>query len=155
MTRHRIPESTWHERVAHWRSSGLTAEGYAREHDIGLERLMYGSAASSVPQAACSSCRCASPSRQQQVLWNCVALPARAYAWTLTSMQPGWPGCCRSGGETATRVGLVGARSGRHVYRFRWPVPACLAGAGARPMRRRDLSVQQPAPQAPGSCSAP
>jgi hypothetical protein len=41
MTRHRIPASIWHERVAQWRSSGLTAETYAREHDIGLERLMY------------------------------------------------------------------------------------------------------------------
>ena len=41
MTRHRILALTWHERVAQWRSSGLTAEAYAREHDIGLERLMY------------------------------------------------------------------------------------------------------------------
>lgn len=41
MTRQRIPASTWHERVAHWRSSGLSAEAYAREHDIGLERLKY------------------------------------------------------------------------------------------------------------------
>jgi hypothetical protein len=41
MTRHRIPASIWHERVAQWRSSGLTAEAYASEHDIGLERLMY------------------------------------------------------------------------------------------------------------------
>jgi hypothetical protein len=41
MTRQRIPASTWHERVAHWRSSGLSAEAYAHEHDIGLERLKY------------------------------------------------------------------------------------------------------------------
>jgi hypothetical protein len=41
MTRHRIPASTWHERVAHWRSTGLSAAAYAREHDIGLERLKY------------------------------------------------------------------------------------------------------------------
>jgi hypothetical protein len=41
MTRHRIPASTWHERVAHWRSTGLSAEAYAREHDIGVDRLKY------------------------------------------------------------------------------------------------------------------
>lgn len=41
MTRHRIPASTWHERVAHWRDTGLSAEAYAREHDIALERLKY------------------------------------------------------------------------------------------------------------------
>lgn len=41
MTRHRIPASTWHERVAHWRSTGLSAEAYCRDHDIGLERLKY------------------------------------------------------------------------------------------------------------------
>jgi len=41
MTRQRIPASTWHERVAHWRGSGLPADVYAREHDIGLERLKY------------------------------------------------------------------------------------------------------------------
>ena len=41
MTRQRIPASTWHERVAHWRSSGLPVEDYAREHDISLERLEY------------------------------------------------------------------------------------------------------------------
>lgn len=41
MTRQRIPASTWHERVAHWRGSGLSADAYAREHDIGLERLKY------------------------------------------------------------------------------------------------------------------
>lgn len=41
MTRHRIPASTWHERVAHWRSTGLSAESYGREHDIGVERLKY------------------------------------------------------------------------------------------------------------------
>jgi hypothetical protein len=27
--------------VAHWRGSGLSADAYAREHDIGLERLKY------------------------------------------------------------------------------------------------------------------
>ena len=41
MTRQRIPASTWHERVAHWRSTGLSAEGYAGKHDIDLERLKY------------------------------------------------------------------------------------------------------------------
>jgi hypothetical protein len=41
MTRHRVPASTWHERVAHWCSTGLSAEAYAREHDIGVERLKY------------------------------------------------------------------------------------------------------------------
>ena len=41
MTRQRIPASTWHERIAHWRSSGMTAQAYAHEHDIGLERLKY------------------------------------------------------------------------------------------------------------------
>ena len=41
MTRQGIRASTWHERVAHWRSSGLSADAYAREHDIGLERLKY------------------------------------------------------------------------------------------------------------------
>ena len=41
MTRHRIPASTWHERVAHWRSTGLSAETYCRDHDIGVERLKY------------------------------------------------------------------------------------------------------------------
>lgn len=43
MTRHRIPASTWHERVAHWRSTGLSAEVYCRDHDIGVERLKYWS----------------------------------------------------------------------------------------------------------------
>ena len=41
MTRQRIPASTWHERVAHWRDTGLSADAYAREHDIDLERLKY------------------------------------------------------------------------------------------------------------------
>jgi hypothetical protein len=41
MTRLRIPASTWHERVAHWRSTGLSAAAYTREHDIDLERLKY------------------------------------------------------------------------------------------------------------------
>lgn len=41
MTRQRIPASTWHERVAHWRSSGLSAHAYSQEHNIGLERLKY------------------------------------------------------------------------------------------------------------------
>jgi len=41
MTRQRIPASTWHERVAHWRSSGLSAQAYAHEHHIGVERLKY------------------------------------------------------------------------------------------------------------------
>lgn len=41
MTRHRIPASTWHERVAHWRGTGLSAEAYCRDHDIGVERLRY------------------------------------------------------------------------------------------------------------------
>jgi hypothetical protein len=41
ITRQRIPALTWHKRVAHWRSTGLSPEAYAREHDIGLERLKY------------------------------------------------------------------------------------------------------------------
>lgn len=41
MTRHRIPASTWHERVTHWRGTGLSVEAYSREHDIGVERLKY------------------------------------------------------------------------------------------------------------------
>ena len=41
MTRQRIPASTWHERVAQWRSSGLSAQAYAHEHNIGVERLKY------------------------------------------------------------------------------------------------------------------
>jgi hypothetical protein len=41
MTRRRIPASTWHERVAHWRGTGLSAEAYCRDHDIGVERLKY------------------------------------------------------------------------------------------------------------------
>ena len=41
MTRHRIPASIWHERVAQWRSSGLSAQAYAHEHKIGVERLQY------------------------------------------------------------------------------------------------------------------
>lgn len=41
MTRQRIPASTWHERVAHWRNTGLSADAYGREHNIDLERLKY------------------------------------------------------------------------------------------------------------------
>jgi len=41
MTRLQIPASTWHERVAHWRGTGLSAEAYCRDHDIGVERLKY------------------------------------------------------------------------------------------------------------------
>jgi len=41
MTRQRISASTWHEHVAHWRSSGLPVQAYAHEHNIGVERLKY------------------------------------------------------------------------------------------------------------------
>ncbi|WP_443093619.1 IS66 family insertion sequence element accessory protein TnpA, partial [Massilia timonae] len=41
MTRQRISASTWHEHVAHWRSSGLPVQAYAHEHNIGVERLRY------------------------------------------------------------------------------------------------------------------
>lgn len=41
MTRQRIAASTWQERVVRWRSSGLTAQAFASEHGIGLERLKY------------------------------------------------------------------------------------------------------------------
>jgi hypothetical protein len=33
--------STWHERVAHWHSNGLSAEAYCCDHEFGLERLKY------------------------------------------------------------------------------------------------------------------
>lgn len=41
MTRQRIHASTWHERVAHWRNTGLSADAYAREHDIVSEGCLY------------------------------------------------------------------------------------------------------------------
>lgn len=41
MTRQRIPASTWHERVEQWRNSGLSAQAYAHEHSIGVERLKF------------------------------------------------------------------------------------------------------------------
>jgi hypothetical protein len=39
MNRHRVPASTWHQRVAEWRSSGLSAQAHADEQNIGVERL--------------------------------------------------------------------------------------------------------------------
>jgi len=46
MTNSRTPATTWHERVAQWRSSGLTARAYADENNLSLERLRYWSARS-------------------------------------------------------------------------------------------------------------
>ncbi|NMY13503.1 2Fe-2S iron-sulfur cluster binding domain-containing protein [Pseudomonas veronii] len=31
-------------------------------------------------------------------------------------MPSGWPGCCRSCGETAARINLAGDRAGRHAH---------------------------------------
>lgn len=39
MARHRIAASTWHERVAHWRSTGLLAVACCCDHEIGVEHL--------------------------------------------------------------------------------------------------------------------
>lgn len=41
MSRQRISASAWHEHVAQWRSSGLSDQAYAHEHNIGVERLKY------------------------------------------------------------------------------------------------------------------
>lgn len=41
MASQRVPASTWRERVAQWRSSGLSAQAYAEQSNIPRERLAY------------------------------------------------------------------------------------------------------------------
>lgn len=41
MAGQRIPAAMWHERVAQWRSSGLPAPEYAKQHGLRLERFTY------------------------------------------------------------------------------------------------------------------
>lgn len=41
MAGQRIPASKWRERIAQWRSSGMSAQEYAEQQGFSLERLTY------------------------------------------------------------------------------------------------------------------
>lgn len=41
MAGRRIPASKWRERIAQWRSSGMSAREYAEQQGFSLERLTY------------------------------------------------------------------------------------------------------------------
>jgi hypothetical protein len=41
MAGQRIPASTWRERVAQWRSSGMPAQEYAQQEGFSVERLTF------------------------------------------------------------------------------------------------------------------
>ena len=41
MASQRVPASTWRERIAQWRSSGMPAQEYAQQQGYPLERLTF------------------------------------------------------------------------------------------------------------------
>lgn len=97
MASQRIPASTWRERVAQWRSSGMPAREYAEQHGFPLERLTYWAR------------RVERESMLPQLLPVQVHVPSAAAAtievrspsgWTMrvgTGTEPGWLAAVLSG----------------------------------------------------------
>lgn len=104
MTGPRTPASIWHERVGHWRASGLTAHAYADQNNLSLERLSYWA-----PRIGCET---RAPHllpvqvRPSGIPTTLVQLQSLfrigSCASTLVPKLPGWRHCYRRCDEIAT-----------------------------------------------------